>query len=426
MKAISFLGTAPYKPTIYCYGAKAKETAYFAETLPCFFPDVEQVLVLLTPTVQQHNNWAQVQARLGDLVQPVPIPEGRAETELWEIFNALTEAVGEGETVIFDITHSFRSLPFLTFLAAAYLRTARQVKVHKIVYGAFDAKDAENRSPVFDLTPFVGLLDWITATNQFIYTGDGRYLAHLLKSNDLFQHPQRRLTPEEREAEVVSKRIRSAALAIDDATAAILTSLIPHAEQASWNLIERLEQTADDLSVIAPPYRLLAERVSTTYAPLAQKYPMAQDIAADLRVQLAMLRWYLDKGHIPQAGTLMREWLISAVGYRLGLEGEILLDNKGPRGEIERALGWLVQKQMEAIGDTSPPTWVTEICTWPESTALVMLWSEVADWRNLINHGAIRKNWSETPVKTVLAKGEKFYTTLLTLAHAWELTETGV
>jgi CRISPR-associated DxTHG motif protein len=351
----------------------------------------------------------------------VLIPEGRSEAELWEIFKALTEVVDEGETVVFDITHSFRSLPFLTFLAAAYLRTARQVEVHKIIYGAFDAKDDENRSPVFDLTPFVSLLDWITATNQFVYTGDGRYLARLLKANDLFEHPQRRLMPEEREAEAASKRIRHAAQAIEETTAAILTSLIPHAEQASWNLIRRLEQAADDLNAIAPPYRLLAERVRTTYAPFALEKPMMQDIAADLRLQLAMARWYLDKGHIPQAGTLMREWLVSAIGYRLGISAEGLQDNKGPRGEVERVLGWAVQQQMGIAEECSPP-WAADLCTWPEFEELIKLWNELANWRNVINHGAMRKNWAEIQIGAVLDKGEEFYAALMELAQAWDLS----
>lgn len=417
MKAISFLGTTKYTATTYCYDGSEKETPFIAEALAHFFPDVEQILVLLTPTVQAHPNWGQVQARLGSLVKPVPIPEGHSEAELWDIFNALTAAVDEGETVIFDITHSLRSLPFLTFLAAAYLRAARQVKVHKIIYGAFEAKDAENHTPVFELTPFVGLLDWITATNQFVYTGEGRYLARLLRDNDLFQHPQRRLTLEEREAEAASKRIRGAAQAIEETTAALLTSLIPHAEQASWNLIARLAQATEDLNTIAPPYRLLAERVRATYAPFAQPDPMAQDPVVDLRLQLAMARWYLDKGHIPQAGTLMREWLVSAVAYRLGITGEALMDAKGVRGEVEKALGWAVQKQQGRVEE--PSEWGVKLLSVMEFEHLIATWNELADWRNLINHGAMRKNWAETPVKTVLEKGEKFYMALQDLAVAW-------
>jgi len=426
MKAISFLGPTRYTPTIYCYNGNEKETPFFTEALVHFFPDLEQILVLLTPTVRnpppdKPDNWAEVQRRLGDLVKPLPIPEGHSEAELWDIFNALTASVDEGDTVVFDITYSFRSLPFLTFLAAAYLRTARQIKVHKIIYGAFEAKDAANRTPVFDLTPFVGLLDWLTATNQFIYTGDGRYLARLLERSDLFEHPRRKLTPAEREAEATSKRIHNAADSIEETTAAMLTSLIPHAERASANLIARLECAALDLAAIAPPYRVLAERVRTSYIPFAQPDPMTQDIAADLEVQLALARWYLDKGHIPQAGTLMREWLVSAVAYRLGITGAALLDAKGLRGEVEKSLGWFVQQRGGGTHDELP-VWVAQLNTWPEREQLINTWNELADWRNLINHGAIRKNWREISVKSVLEKGEKFYAALLDLAATWGLS----
>lgn len=52
-----------------------------------------------------------------------------------------------------------------------------------IFYGANEAKDnVDGHVPVFDLTPFVSLLGWITATNQFIRYGEGNELAELLKA----------------------------------------------------------------------------------------------------------------------------------------------------------------------------------------------------------------------------------------------------
>lgn len=420
-KLITFLGKRPQR-TAYSFNGQTYQGQVFAEALRQF-ADFDEMLVFTTEEAKA-TTWPVLENLHDARIRQIPIPIGANEAELWELFNTLTEQVEQNDSLIFDITHGLRSIPFLVFLAAAYLKEARNVTIEAIYYGAFELRDEkEGRpAPVIDLSGFVTLLDWLTATNQFIHTGDGRYLAQLLKSNDLFEHPQRQLTPAERDAEAVSKRIRRAALAIEDTTAAILTSLIPHTERASWNLISRLKQAADDLTTIAPPYRLLAERVRTTYAPLAQEYPMSQNIAVDLQLQLAMTRWYLDKGHIPQAGTLMREWLVSAVGYRLGISGEGLLDSKGPRGEIEIALGWLIQEQMGEVTDVLPPAWATEIHAWPEFEVLITVWNEVADWRNLINHGAIRKNWPEIQIKTVLEKGEKFYAALMDLTEAWKLS----
>jgi len=416
MKAISFLGTNNYTETTYVYVNGAQEitctTPYFAEALATFFPELDQIYVLVTPAVQVHSNLAALKSRLGERCQVVPIPSGHSEPELWKIFDALIAVVEEGDHVIFDITNSFRSLPFLTFLAAAYLRTAQQVKVEKITYGAFEARDLDaNRTPVFDLTPFITLLDWLTATNQFIYTGDGRYLARLITAADTFEHPRRRLTPEEREAELVSKRIRGAAHAIEETSLALLTSLIPHAEQASYKLVERLQDAAEALAAQAPPYRMLAERIRATYAPFSAAAPMQDDLLADLKLQRAMVRWYLDKGHLPQAFTLMREWVVSAVGYRLGIRDQRILAHGDERYKIEEALGWAKQGLIEPqLLEVPPSEWAERLGALPGFKDLATFWNRLVDLRNLINHGAMRAAWEQTPVKTVVDNSETLYT----------------
>ncbi len=425
MKAISFLGTTRYSSTTYVFRpadgeAIAFETPYFAEALVHFFPELECVFVLVTPEVQVHENWEALQSRLGEKVTPVYIPTGHSESELWQIFNALTSVVHSNDTVIFDITNSFRSLPFLTFLAAAYLRTAQQVKVEAVLYGAFEARDqTTDRTPVFDLTPFVTLLDWITATNQFIYTGEGHYLAHLLSTTDTFVHPRRELTEKERKAEMRAKRIQGAAHAIEETSQALLTTLIPHSEQSSEQLVKRLAEATQDLADQAPPYRLLAERIQLTYAPFAMAAPMSDKIAEDLIRQYKMVRWYLDKGHLPQGFTLMREWMVTAVAHRLGLQSPEILDHKAERHEIEQALGWASRTQQnKALLRTPPSHWAKALQTFPEFEAIATFWNELTQWRNLIDHGAMRKNWAEYRVKTFVDKSEELYAQLKQMATA--------
>jgi CRISPR-associated DxTHG motif protein len=56
-----------------------------------------------------------LQAKLGHRVEWVDIPEGRSEQELWEIFDRVASAVDEGDTILLDITHAFRSIPMIVF-----------------------------------------------------------------------------------------------------------------------------------------------------------------------------------------------------------------------------------------------------------------------------------------------------------------------
>ena len=393
MKAISFLGTAPYQLTHYHYGDKECETEYFVETLPVFFPDLEQVLVLLTPTVQRHENWAKVQARLGTLVKPVPIPEGHSETELWEIFKALTDTVDDGETVVFDITNSFRSLPFLTFLAAAMLRTARQVNVQRIVYGAYEARDiATNRTPVFDLTPFVTLLDWLTATNQFIYTGNARYLAHLLEES---QRP-----PLDHLAEQV------------DAIAMGLHLLRPlQVSQSASQLPDALTEAQE---VLPLPFALLSKRLSQEYGQFGKGN--LDDPWLLLYHQWQMINWYHRTDQIVHTLSMGREWLVSLLCVHFGVDTH----NMYERGQLELLLSGGKNPQ---TGEESKylARWDTVLC----GKRLRKLWGaqpyNLANVRNDVLHSGFRKN--PKPAQEIVALTAEIVEELNEIAKVWRISE---
>ena len=92
----------------------------------------------------------------------------------------------ENDEIILDITHAFRSIPLLIFIVAAYLRQVKNVKLKHIIYGAFEARDTEtDQTPIFDLTPFVELLDWMNAVNIFQNSGDARPIARLNVQRDI-------------------------------------------------------------------------------------------------------------------------------------------------------------------------------------------------------------------------------------------------
>jgi len=410
MKAITFLGTTQYKLTTYVYRGQEYETELFAETLPHFFPDLERVLVFVTPTVQQHPNLAALGERLGERLQPVPIPRGRSEEELWAIFDALTGAVDEGETVLFDITNSFRSIPLLVFLAAAYLRTARQVRLRGVIYGAFEARDATNRSPVFDLTPFVGLLDWLTATNQFIYTGDARYLAHLLEK----EGQSRR-----------SNALRQAGESLRDLSLAMMLCRPLEVMGRAGGLGRALARAQAALAQGARPFGLLAGRVEREYAARALPEPTAgQNVEASLRHQLDLIRWYLDNNQVIQAMTLAREWVVTAVGWRLG-RGFVL--SPPARKALERGLNGLIRVGREGkdgtvftgadLNDEGQILW-----NWPEREALRDLWAHLPNVRNELNHAGMRTSRMKA-AKIARQAGQEIRPRLEALAQSWKLLE---
>ncbi len=146
-----------------------------------------QVLVLATPSVlkaSDRRHMRHLADRLGPNcpVSPIPIPDGRSEAELWQIYSAMIEGLPPGCRVVLDVTHGFRSLPMVALLAALYLRQSDRVQVEQILYGAWEARDqTTNTAPVFDLTPFLDMANWMSAANVFLKTGHGGLIADLLK-----------------------------------------------------------------------------------------------------------------------------------------------------------------------------------------------------------------------------------------------------
>lgn len=410
MKAISFLGTGDYKETTYVWEGREFRTRFFGETLPHFFPELERVLVFVTPTVQVHSNWTELQHRLGELASPVPIPEGHSESELWEIFDALTGAVAEQDTVIFDITNSFRSIFLLVFLAVGYLRTARRIVVHRVIYGAWEARDrATDRSPVFDLTPFVTLLDWLAATNQFIHTGDARYLARLLTAEG-----QKR----------GSNALKGAGEQLQNLSLGMMLCRPLEVMEQAGRVERALAAAEADLAQWAHPFGLLAQRIQEEYAARALRYPTApENVEQNLRHQFILIRWYLDNNQIIQAMTLAREWIITVTGWKLGRG--FLLDLK-EREKVERALGGLVRigRVQEdgtcfGVGDLNDEGRV--LWDWPERETLRELWNNLTTVRNELDHAGMNPGPMKV-AKLVRKAREEVWPGLDKLAHLWELT----
>ena len=370
MKLLTFLGTGNYQETTYCWGDCCHTSCYCPAALVHFFHPVQTLVVVTEASRAKHFDPLTAELAAITQVTPVPIPEGKREGELWAIFDALTDQFAEGDELIVDLTHGFRSLPFLSFLAVAYLRVAKRVNVAGVYYGAFDARDQDaNRTPVFDLTPFVTLLDWTIATDRFIVTGDARMLAELM-----------------RQAELTRTAGEAAAKIRDVASALFITSPI-YVAKYSRVLDINLKKAETESSQKMPPFSLLVERIRQSYASFGAE-KLLQDptrLREHLRVQLKMIRWYMENQHIPQGLTLAREWLVTLTGYALGQE---IVLGANARQPIENALNAYMKRDE---GLTDDKIWPAELEPRVQALSfaktLVDLWRDTANLRNAIDHG---------------------------------------
>ena len=194
---------------IYFYGTQsAPLTCFVQEATLRFFcsewKETDRVLIFTTQLAYEKNwidnghkdNRNGLSRRIADLdlkarLKQVSIPDGHSEKEIWEIFETVFNQIEEGDKVVFDITHAFRSIPMLAIVVLHYAKVLKQINLQGIYYGAFESlgpyekvkmMDPENRkAPILDLTAFDQLLDWSLAVDRFLGAGDAKAISALAK-----------------------------------------------------------------------------------------------------------------------------------------------------------------------------------------------------------------------------------------------------
>lgn len=379
MNALTFLGTGKYEPTTYVWrdteGEQSYQTHLFPEAVARIFQP-EQLIIFVTRQAKEHQHFRVLRERLGERMQPVDIPEGKSEPELWQIFDACAGAVPEGEEILLDVTHAFRSLPLIVFTVAAYLRRAKGVTINRLVYGAYEARDGRNRSPIFDLTPLLDLLEWLSGAEALVLRGDANTLADRLDSTHRRLWKER----EERAGTSLPQRLQVAAAALRNLSRAIFLSRPVEVMEVAQRLLPLLDEVAGEAERWAKPFALILEQVRADVAGLAHDEPTSLD-EENLRRQLAIIEYYLKRNLAIQAVTLAREWLVSWACYQRA-EGDWL--SSADRKVAEDALGQAAAHQRKGI---EVPGWFASL---PQAEQAAKIWDSLSDVRNDIAHCGMR------------------------------------
>ncbi|MBN3873706.1 TIGR02221 family CRISPR-associated protein [Nostoc sp. JL33] len=376
---ITFLGLYP-RETTYSFEGKTYKGEVFAEAIRQFC-NYDSMLVCVTSEAK--DKAFPVLAKLNDLrIKAVDIPNGETTEQMWETFKIITDQVHDQDSVIFDITHGLRSLPFLVFLFAAYLKAAKNVTIDAIYYGALELGNFKTGlpAPVIDLSEFIGMLDWLTATERFVEIGDGQALANLLKSAiplgvELRDNPASR---------PLKHQLNKAAEAIESVSLALNVTRPIETMQSATQLEETLKQAAPSFAQRAKPFSLLAERIVKEYGQFALEDPTDQEeLAENLWLQLQMIEWYIQRDRIVQAVTLAREWLISVLVLRFG---ELMFDSEKSRKYVEGAINNAVEKSKQLPRSITPSRCDEQFTALSEADELIKIWSQMAQLRNDIAH----------------------------------------
>lgn len=383
---ITFLGDRGALQTTYIHNQKEYVGGVFAEALRQFC-EYDTMLVCVTERARE-NTWPVLEALGDSRIKPIDIPTGRSTEEMWQTFKIIAEQVNENDHVIFDITHGLRSLPFLVFLFAAYLKAAKNVTIDAIYYGALELGNFRTGipAPVIDLSEFVGMLDWLTATERFIEIGDGQPLANLIK-NALPSNIELSSNPASRP---VRKDLENTAKIIENISLALSITRPIETMQSATRLEEILKQAAPSFAERAKPFSLLSEKVVQEYGQFALEDPTDQAaLAENLWLQLQMIEWYIQRDRVVQAVTLAREWLISVLVLKFG---ELMFDNANSRRPVENTINNAVEKRKSSPRPITPSRCDEKFAALPQADELVNIWSQMAELRNDIAHVGMNLN----------------------------------
>jgi len=354
LKALTFLGTGEYRPTTYVKHDDPNEiceTHLFPEAVSKLYTP-EQTVAFLTPSVKECKGdyLEHLQTKLGSKFCTKEIPNGHSANDLWQIFQICADSVDQNDEIILDITHAFRSLPLLIFTAAIYLRQVKSVHLKHIIYGAYDARDENtNLSPIFDLTPFVRLLDWTHAVNIFQNSGDARSIAGLAGDQS---HIANVLT---------------------DLSAALFTNRALEAQDAAFKFnglpFEEIQEF---------PLQILISQLRDNFQGMAVNEPH-DNPGPSLKAQYLQIQWYIENQHYLQAITLIREWLVS--WQCIQQDGGDWL-SQGSRNKASEELNERVRNR----NDKWKQELVKHSLAQRQQSQLIELWGQCSDIRNHLAH----------------------------------------
>ena len=118
-------------------------------------------------------------------VKLVIIPAGISRSQQDEYFDILragmetliSKSKNKRTEVIFDITYAFRSIPIYVMMLVRYYDFLKSHNFEfRAYYGAFEAKDENNLTPLIDLSIVPIMTDWINAIHEFIEFGSVKTL----------------------------------------------------------------------------------------------------------------------------------------------------------------------------------------------------------------------------------------------------------
>jgi CRISPR-associated Csx2 family protein len=418
VKFVSLLGTGSYIPCNYYLGSpelKVDDRCYVQQAIleilekkQNLLPD--EIIIFTTPEANE-KNWEKNaytadKNRLGlrdeldefakrtkAKVKKKDIPSGQNEKELWEIFDSIFSTLEFEDEIILDITHAFRYLPMLAFIVLNYARAVKRCKIRAIYYGAFETLGSyadvnvmpmeKRNAPIFDLTPFVVLFDWVIGVDRYLATGDAANLdelttAEIKKINEVIGEDisQTQGAPDYKTLYKDPNLLKVLAKSMTEFSNVVLTCrgqrITEEVKELKESLNKVIENNAHEkIKPLSPLMDILKERFD--------KFSSDNDVVNVLETA----EWCHNNGMYQQGLTILHEGLISYVCDKYGIKDKL----KTRERENINTYSYMISENY-IIADNLAINMEQE-----NANELFILISEIGKIRNDINHAG----WNDSP-----------------------------
>jgi CRISPR-associated DxTHG motif protein len=393
-KIMTFLGTGKYEPCRYMLGAEPSALFRYVQLALAELLKPDQLIVFVTPSAYEKNYkgkkglLASAAQSVAQLLKPVEIPEGKSPDEIWDIFKLVYKHVEGGDVISFVITHSFRSIPVMGLACLQYARTLRNVTIEGIYYGAFEARDPKTETaPIFDLTPFMQLMEWSQAVSEFAKFGQCSALHHQVWSGT----SGRKGRPD--------NLLRTLAGDLEKTWSAIAGCrgksifLDPPWERIPGHLKKLRNQEDPLLTAFEPLLDLVEDKVACLRVE-------GVEASQEVRRGLGAVRWCLQNEMVQQAYSILQETMITHACRLSGLDYTVKEDR-------------MLVSQSHAVSKKPRDKWEGEAKVRPGDVyrviervqpQLLQLLQDFSDWRHDVMHCKLKSDKEFRVLKDNVAK----------------------
>ena len=390
-KLLTFLGNGEYDEGFYTYRGRKATKSRFVQTaiyeLFCHkFTDKDQIIIFLTEEAESKNwqdrvgeygknkgkkligmekTWNEINPKLlqQNQIRKVRIPSQQDEKHNWELFEIILNEIDEGDEIIFDITHSFRSFPIMALIILNYARILKNASLKKLLYGCWEMNDRGTppTAPIIDMTEMIPLLDWAYGVESYLKTGNASVIESL--TNNKNGSVKIGVTQEEEDA------LKELTKQSHEFHQMMQTCRAPEIPRGLDNLRDALNQ-AKSLKIRGSRHfeELIGKMNEKTEGYTGR--PIMDDYWA--------AKWCYDNGLIQQGYTMLQEGIISAVCRVMWKD---LTDSKKKDKTRDKIKKWLQGNPSKELLEKIP-----NIYKFIDNKDDQLSFKKLTEYRNSMNH----------------------------------------